>query len=399
MLSTRMLFIKSICAGALLFAALSVFSAEPIVVDTRQALGSIEYDEPLVRDVVCFDADGDCYLVMTGSLSQNSTEKNYLSLWKSSGNASAEKLAALPAGDDFFRLVSQASGDWISLYVETVNALPSVYIFNRTDKTFMNVSESVGRHGSLDKLKGAKVASTGALTLLYDTPAGCCDMHVMDIKSGKIVGQEKLGFVAGQQIEPLDFAMVQNGYVLAGALSDTPEKIGAVSISGKKGDELTTMQGKERYYFSAVAAGEYIYAVGNSLEFGGGVLSAFLSKKGESPELVAEKFSKSAGSRTLSFGHLCAGFSHEAFTGPNSKPYQEFEFVVTPILDQGSKAGSSDYKIATSGPLAFTSVFPYVQRNQLFIVINAQEFDEVTRGFNNRIYQKEVAKFALCAND
>ena len=76
MLSTRMLFIKSICAGALLFAALSVFSAEPIVVDTRQALGSIEYDEPLVRDVVCFDADGDCYLVMTGSLSQNSTEKN-----------------------------------------------------------------------------------------------------------------------------------------------------------------------------------------------------------------------------------------------------------------------------------------------------------------------------------
>jgi hypothetical protein len=251
----------------------------------------------------------------------------------------------------------------------------------------------------MDKLKGAKVASTGALTLLYDTPAGCCDIHVMDIKSGKIVGQEKLGFVAGQQLEPLDFAVVQNGYALAGALSNTPEKIGAVSISGKIGNELTTIQGKERYYFSAVAAGEYLYAVGNSLEFGGGVLSAFLSKEGESPELVAEKFSKSAGSRTLSFGHLCAGFSHEAFTGPNSKPYQEFEFVVAPILDQGSKTGSSDYKIATSGPLAFTSVFPYVQRNQLFIVINAQEFDEVTRGFNNRIYQKEVAKFALCAND
>ncbi len=62
--------------GCSVFAALSVSSAEPIVVDTSQALGSIEYDEPLVRDVVCFDSDGDCYLVMTGSLSQNSTEKN-----------------------------------------------------------------------------------------------------------------------------------------------------------------------------------------------------------------------------------------------------------------------------------------------------------------------------------
>jgi hypothetical protein len=101
----------------------------------------------------------------------------------------------------------------------------------------------------------------------------------------------------------------------------------------------------------------------------------------------------------LSFGHLCAGFSHEAFTDQNSKPYQEFELVVAPILERGTSAGSSDYQIATSSPLAFTSVFTYVQRNQLFVVINAQEFDEVTRGFNNRIYQKKVAEFALCAND
>jgi hypothetical protein len=395
----RRLLLKLTSAAALLVAAFSVVSAEDVLVDTSQALVPVEYKNALVRDVACFDADGDCYFVVTGSMPQNSEDKNYLSVWKSNGTASAEKLAALSTDGEFFRLVSHASGEWLSLFVETINSPPSVYIFNKADKTFTNVSELVGRHGALDKLKGAKVTSAGALALLYDSASGCCDIHIVDIKSGKILGQEKLEFVAGKEISPLDFAVVPDGYALAGALSDTPEKIGAVGISGKKGNELTTMQGKERYYFSVDAGDEYLYAVGNSLEFGGGVLSAFLSKQGESPALVAEKFSKSAGSRMLSFGHLCAGFSHEAFTDQNSKPYQEFELVVAPILERGTSAGSSDYQIATSSPLAFTSVFTYVQRNQLFVVINAQEFDEVTRGFNNRIYQKKVAEFALCAND
>ena len=390
---------KRISAASLLLAMASAFSAEEILVDTKEALGPFEYSDVLARDVSCFAKHEECYLVLTGSVQQDSMNKNMLSIWKPSGKSGAEKLAALPLGDDFFRLISETNGNWLSVYVETVNSPPAVYVFNRSDKTFSNVSDSVGRYIPIDSLKSAKVTANGALALLHDTPAGCCEVLIMDIKSKKALAQKTLDFMHDQEISPLDFDITQEGYVLAGALSDTSEQIGAVSVSPKDGDALITAQGKDRYYYAVDAAGRYIYASGNSMEFGGGVLAVFLPQAKEKPELITELFSNSTGISTLNFSPLCGGYFAEAFTNQKTAPYKEFEVVIAAAPDVGVKADKLEFKVGTSSPLAFKSVIPYVEDDRLFIVINATEFDEVNRGFHNRIYRKEVAKFALCAND